>query len=161
MFTFPLKTTLTAVCVAGTALLTAPAQSTPFTTSTAGSSGLPNVTPSAITEVGYRSHKRGIRRGDRTYRRGLHHPRRHTWRRDYRKYPRYRYRRPGYDYYWNGFWYAVPLFLWATTYHRPYYDDYDLHVRSCLRRYRSYNPRTDRYRGYDGRLYRCRSRYRP
>ncbi|WP_394706316.1 BA14K family protein [Breoghania sp.] len=34
------------------------------------------------------------------------------------------------------------------------------HVNWCLRRYRSYNPRTDRFLGYDGRYHRCRSPYR-
>ncbi|MCC8235699.1 BA14K family protein [Pinisolibacter aquiterrae] len=32
----------------------------------------------------------------------------------------------------------------------------DGHVDRCLRRYRSYDPSTDAYRGYDGRLHRCR-----
>ena len=31
------------------------------------------------------------------------------------------------------------------------------HVRDCLNRYRTYNPRTDMFRGYDGYLHRCRS----
>lgn len=30
------------------------------------------------------------------------------------------------------------------------------HVDRCLRRYRSYDPDSDTYRGYDGRLHRCR-----
>ena len=34
------------------------------------------------------------------------------------------------------------------------YDDD--HVERCLRRYRSYDPSSDTYRGYDGRLHRCR-----
>lgn len=34
------------------------------------------------------------------------------------------------------------------------------HVNWCLNRYRSYNPRTDRFLGYDGRYHRCRSPYR-
>lgn len=32
----------------------------------------------------------------------------------------------------------------------------DGHVARCLNRYRSYDPDTDTYRGYDGRLHRCR-----
>jgi hypothetical protein len=35
-----------------------------------------------------------------------------------------------------------------------------LHVEWCLNRYRSYDPRTDMYRGYDGVLRYCRSPYR-
>ena len=34
------------------------------------------------------------------------------------------------------------------------------HVRWCLNRYRSYNPATDSYRGYDGRYHRCHSPFR-
>ncbi|AXS39530.1 BA14K family protein [Breoghania sp. L-A4] len=34
------------------------------------------------------------------------------------------------------------------------------HVRWCLNRYRSYNPRTDQYLGYDGRYHYCRSPFR-
>ncbi|MCE1235733.1 MAG: BA14K family protein [Hyphomicrobiales bacterium] len=34
------------------------------------------------------------------------------------------------------------------------YDDD--HVERCLRRYRSYDPSSDTYRGNDGRLHRCR-----
>lgn len=30
------------------------------------------------------------------------------------------------------------------------------HVERCLNRYRSYDPSTDTYRGYDGRVHRCR-----
>lgn len=43
----------------------------------------------------------------------------------------------------------------------PYYDayyaadPYDSHVQRCLARYRSYDPRTDTYVGYDGRLRYC------
>jgi hypothetical protein len=64
----------------------------------------------------------------------------------------------------------APFF--SPYYHRPYYYDdpyyYDTyvpvrssaHVRSCLRRYITYNPRTNLFRGYDGRLHPCRSPYR-
>ncbi len=34
------------------------------------------------------------------------------------------------------------------------------HVNWCLNRYRSYNPRTDQYLGYDGRYHYCRSPFR-
>lgn len=37
---------------------------------------------------------------------------------------------------------------------------WDNHVRWCLERYRSYNPRTNRYVGYDGYFHVCRSPYR-
>lgn len=35
-------------------------------------------------------------------------------------------------------------------------DPYDAHVQRCLARYRSYDPRTDTYVGFDGRLRYCR-----
>ncbi|WP_245926701.1 BA14K family protein [Breoghania corrubedonensis] len=40
-----------------------------------------------------------------------------------------------------------------------YYRGRRGHVDWCLRRYRSYNPRTDMFMGYDGRHHRCRSPY--
>ncbi len=70
--------------------------------------------------------------------------------------PRYRYRRPNYGYYFGGWWYAVPWWLYSTP--RRYYSS--RHVEWCLGRYRSYNPATDMYLGYDGRYHRCRSPYR-
>lgn len=82
---------------------------------------------------------------------------RHRHRYDRRYYgPRYRYRRPGYGYYFGGWWYAVPWWFYSTP--RRYYSS--RHVAWCLGRYRSYNPATDRYLGYDGRYHRCRSPYR-
>jgi len=39
---------------------------------------------------------------------------------------------------------------------RDYEDD---HINWCLNRYRSYDPRTDLFFGYDGRYHRCRSPY--
>ncbi|WP_417681331.1 BA14K family protein [Roseibium sp.] len=42
----------------------------------------------------------------------------------------------------------------------PRYRRSHAHVRWCLNRYRSYNPRTDQYLGYDGYYHYCRSPYR-
>jgi hypothetical protein len=80
--------------------------------------------------------------------------------------PRYGYRRGRYRYYYGGYWYAFPWWLPAAnyTYYTPYYYapavNYDAHVEWCLRRYRSYSPATDTFRGYDGLDHRCRSPYR-
>lgn len=72
---------------------------------------------------------------------------------------RYRRRRPGHRYYYGGWWYATPWYLGAVIAPPP--RRYGRrHVRWCLDRYRSYNPRTDRFLGYDGRYHRCRSPYR-
>ncbi|WP_395446956.1 BA14K family protein [Aminobacter sp. UC22_36] len=45
-----------------------------------------------------------------------------------------------------------------APYYDAYYpaDPYDSHVQRCFARYRSYDPRTDTYVGYDGRLRYCR-----
>jgi len=74
--------------------------------------------------------------------------------------PRFRHRRGGNSYYYGGWWYAAPWWQLPMDVPGPvYYDDSD-HVRWCLNRYKSYNPRTDRFLGYDGIYHRCRSPYR-
>ena len=71
--------------------------------------------------------------------------------------PRFRTRRGRNRHYYNGFWYTVPFWLGTGYYAGQYYGD--SHIQWCLRRYRSYNPRTDTYRGYDGYDHRCISPY--
>ena len=44
-------------------------------------------------------------------------------------------------------------------YGNRYYSGGGDHVQWCLNRYRSYNPRTDTYMGYDGYRHRCRGPY--
>lgn len=84
--------------------------------------------------------------------------------------PRYGYRYGNYRHYYGGYWYAFPWWLGAAAVAAPYYatpDYYDAepdyvggdHVQWCLNRYRSYNPRTDTFRGYDGLDHRCVSPY--
>ncbi len=94
------------------------------------------------------------------YRRGHRHahPRwRHRHRYDRRRHgPRYKHRRPRHRHYYRGYWYAFPWWFYSTP--RFYYRD--PHTLYCLRRYRSYNPRTDMFLGYDGKYHRCRSPYR-
>lgn len=77
------------------------------------------------------------------------------------------------------FGFGLPFFspFYSPYYYRPYYQPYyyqpyyapryyyrpvssSRHVRWCLDRYRTYNPRTNTFRGYDGYLHRCRSPYR-
>jgi hypothetical protein len=72
---------------------------------------------------------------------------------------RRRYRSDRYRHHYQGFWYAFPFWLYSTP--APSYRYSNNHVRWCLNRYRSYNPRTDMFLGYDGRYHRCRSPYRP
>ncbi|MGE0237648.1 MAG: BA14K family protein [Parvibaculaceae bacterium] len=60
-----------------------------------------------------------------------------------------------------------------SPYYSPYYEPYGYyaprayyaprgsrHVRWCLNRYRSYDPRSNTFMGYDGDRHRCRSPYR-
>ena len=84
-------------------------------------------------------------------------------RRRYRHYHgrRFRYRRPGYGYYYGGWWYPAPW--WSgpvVVVPRARRHRGNRHVRWCLRRYRTYNPRTDQYKGYDGYYHYCRSPFR-
>ncbi|MBZ0217164.1 MAG: BA14K family protein [Fimbriimonadaceae bacterium] len=92
-----------------------------------------------------------------------HRPRYHS----HRHGPRYRGRRQGFGHYYNGWWYSIPW--WAGVAIAPrYYDPPpryyrgggSAHVRWCLNRYRSYNPRTDQFLGYDGYYHYCNSPYR-
>lgn len=43
----------------------------------------------------------------------------------------------------------------------PEYAGYDAHVGWCAQRYRSYDPESNTFIGYDGRPHRCYSPYRP
>jgi hypothetical protein len=62
----------------------------------------------------------------------------------------------GYGYGGYGYGYGYPYY--APRYYRPVSSS--RHVRWCLDRYRTYNVRTNTFRGYDGYLHRCRSPYR-
>ena len=72
---------------------------------------------------------------------------------------RYGYRHGNYRHYYEGLWYAFPWWLGAAAVAEPYYAEPDYeggdHVDWCLNRYRSYNVRTDTFRGYDGLDHRC------
>lgn len=50
--------------------------------------------------------------------------------------------------------------VWGRPPPPPVWGTSSAHVRWCMNRYRSYNPRTDTYLGFDGRYHRCRSPYR-
>jgi len=75
---------------------------------------------------------------------------------------RYRYRRHGYRYQHRGYWYARPW--WSLQVPVPVpapvpYARGSAHVQYCLGKYRSYNPSTDMFLGYDGYYHRCKSPY--
>jgi len=76
--------------------------------------------------------------------------------------PRYSYRRPGYRYYRDGYWYGSPWWLGATAgalvgsaIIGSAAASSDGHIEYCLSRYRTYDPQTDTYIGRGGRRYRC------
>jgi len=109
-----------------------------------------------VRNYGYRNGNQNIRRGQ------WQHYDRH------RHGNRYKYRHGHYKHYHDGYWYAWPWWLgtgiglgiyYGGYYDQPYYDGTDAHVAWCLRRYRSYNPATDLYFGYDGYYHRCISPY--
>ncbi|WP_210245724.1 BA14K family protein [Ciceribacter naphthalenivorans] len=55
---------------------------------------------------------------------------------------------------------APPPPVWGRPPPPPVWGTTSAHVRWCMNRYRSYNPRTNTYLGFDGRYHRCRSPYR-
>ena len=77
----------------------------------------------------------------------------------------------GYNNGWNNAWpwfaAGAAVGVIGSNYYDNYYDDgpsygyggYDAHVQWCLNRYRSYDPRSDTYMGYDGYRHRCRAPY--
>ena len=117
---------------------------------------------------GYRGHRyrryRG-RDGVRARHRGrvAHRKRRHRTYSHYRKRCRVhcgrsRHRHSRYVHRYGGWWYSRPW--WVVTVPSYGYGHYDRHVAYCLRKYRSYDPRTDTYIAYSGRVRRCVSPYR-
>jgi len=76
--------------------------------------------------------------------------------------PRYAYGWGRYRHYHNGYYYASPWWLLApyalatgAYYGNGGYSG-NSHVRYCLSRYRSYDPGSDTFVGYDGYRHRCR-----
>jgi hypothetical protein len=65
---------------------------------------------------------------------------------------------------WLGFGLSPYYYGGGPYYYRPYRPLYapvgSAHVRWCLNRYRSYDPRSNSFMGYDGYRHRCRSPYR-
>ncbi|MGF7162408.1 hypothetical protein FHS85_004062 [Rhodoligotrophos appendicifer] len=110
-------------------------------------------TNSMIHEVQSRKH-----RYSRSYNRGHHGP-------------RYRHKRRGYNYYHGGYYYSTPWWVGAAAgaaiigglatagAAANAAANSGNHVAWCNQRYRSYNPATDSYMGYDGQRHRCYSPY--
>lgn len=101
---------------------------------------------------------REVRRGDRRARR---YDRRHHG-------PRYSYRRPGFRHYHGGYYYSSPWWVGPSIGFALTVPGVTLglggggsaHVEWCLNRYRSYDPSSDTFLGYDGYRHRCNSPYR-
>lgn len=82
--------------------------------------------------------------------------------------PRYRSQRPGYRHYHQGYWYRTPWWGFSVGIPGiglglgvgPGVGIGGNHVAWCQNRYRSYNPSTDQFLGYDGRYRYCNSPYR-
>jgi hypothetical protein len=65
--------------------------------------------------------------------------------------------------YGSGWGFESGADYYVDHYYGDYHGNYNYggggHVRWCLNRYRSYNPRTDTFVGHDGYRHRCRSPY--
>ena len=79
---------------------------------------------------------------------------------------RYSHRRPGYHYRYGSYYYSSPWWigpsigfaLTVPSYGYGYgYGGGNAHVEWCLDRFRSYDPASDTYLGYDGYRHRCNS----
>jgi len=105
------------------------------------------------------------------------------WRYDRQRYgDRYRYRHGSFRHYYGGYYYSRPWWNYGSGvsinlgspygyggYYAPrpaYYAPRPVyrvagggHVQWCLDHYRSYNPNTDTFIGYDGYAHRCNSPY--
>jgi hypothetical protein len=78
--------------------------------------------------------------------------------------PRYRFRHGNYRYRYGGWWYASPWWYAGPTVGLTIapgvaYGGSDAHVEWCLDRYRSYDPESDTFLGYDGYRHPCNSPY--
>ncbi len=122
-------------------------------------------TNSLKTDVRARRYYPRYRHAGRGYR---HYGYRHAG----RGYRHYGYRNRGYrnhGWYYGGYYgrYYGPYPYAGYNYVYSDADDYynggdnggNAHVEWCLNRYRSYNPRTDTFTGYDGRQHYCNSPY--
>ena len=124
---------------------------------TAGSSAMTLPVPSQPV-VNAQVHTDGqVLQVAKRYKKRHHSYRRYDRHRDGR---RYRHRHHGYRYHYRGYWYSRPW--WSLSFGVPLaIPSYSgsAHVRYCENKYRSYNPSTDLYLGYDGRYHHCVAPY--
>jgi hypothetical protein len=102
------------------------------------------------------------------HRRDHRSSRHRSWRYDrHRHGHRYSHRRPGFTYYYGGYYYANPWWVGPSVgfgvtvpvYPAPSVN-MSAHVQWCMNRYRSYDPHTDTYVPRIGVRARCNSPYR-
>lgn len=128
----------------------------PATAATLPSPAISSPGDTAVIEKVQRKGKRYVRRGDRVRR---YDRRRHG--------PRYSYRRPGFQYHYGGYYYSSPWWIGPSIGFGITVPGVTLglggggsaHVDWCLNRYRSYDPASDTFLGYDGYRHRCNSPY--
>jgi hypothetical protein len=99
---------------------------------------------------------------EKVHRRSHHHSHRYD---RHRHGPRYSYRRPGFYYPYGGYYYSSPWWIGPSVGFGitvPYVGSGSgsAHVQWCLDRYRSYDPSSDTFMGYDGYRHRCNSPFR-
>lgn len=74
-----------------------------------------------------------------------------------------RHRDRDHNHFHNGLWFAIPFWLGAAALSADRYDDDDdygnAHVDYCMSRYRSYDPASNSFMGYDGVPHECVSPY--
>jgi hypothetical protein len=126
--------------------------------------------PLLLTEVRSRHYNR---HHNRHYNRHHHRHRHYGWGRNNWRYPGYGYWRPRYYgpcYDWDGFgcepgfgYYGGPWLGYgpAIVLRDRGYGYGRRHVKWCLNRYRSYNPRNNTWVAYSGRVRQCISPYGP
>lgn len=108
---------------------------------------------------------RGPRHDGRADQRWRARPERHVRRWEPGRHgPRYRARRPGFQHFHLGFWYAVPWWLHAPhvyAHRHPYYGLSAAHIEWCVYRYRSYRISDNSFQPYHGPRRQCISPYGP
>ena len=86
--------------------------------------------------------------------------RRHYGYNNYRRHRYYGYPYYNYGWYGPGWGVGIPLVFALGAYNSGYYGYRgNAHVRWCLNHYRSYDPSSNTFMGYDGYRHRCRGPY--
>jgi hypothetical protein len=130
-----------------------------------GNSGLKLDNSNLLTEVESDFYWRKYRRGYNNFYGGNRHSYRRYKYNNYHNGGYYRRHRHHYNNDWPyyalafGLGYGLGGYGGGYGYDDGYYGGGGGHVQWCLNRYRSYNPRTNTFMGYDGRRHRCNSPY--